>query len=194
MSKWIVLLLAAVAPVLATELPDIKSEKFTVVEKSDAAAVALSEPKQETKDVRGVWVLIYYASVSENGTQAILGHVEVNCTLSQVKYGVGYRLGVDTSVIGTMTPHTPDWQVIHPNSPSGDLYEHVCGRPATPNVETKISYTSPADSHSYSEVNRVSSHSPSESWDQANLKRDDRGCPTAIYYVNPKTKLLEQCP
>jgi hypothetical protein len=31
------------------------------------------------------------------------------------------------------------------------------------------------------------------SWDQENLKLHDRGCPTAIFVVNPETKLLEQC-
>jgi hypothetical protein len=33
----------------------------------------------------------------------------------------------------------------------------------------------------------------SESWDQENLKNHDVGCPTAIFIVNPKTHLLEQC-
>ena len=33
----------------------------------------------------------------------------------------------------------------------------------------------------------------SESWDQENLKRNDHGCPTAIFFVNPSTHLLEQC-
>jgi hypothetical protein len=32
-----------------------------------------------------------------------------------------------------------------------------------------------------------------QSWDQENLKRNDRGCPTAMFYVNPKTQLLQQC-
>jgi hypothetical protein len=34
---------------------------------------------------------------------------------------------------------------------------------------------------------------PAQSWDQENLKRNDRGCPTAIFFINPKTGLLEQC-
>jgi hypothetical protein len=36
-------------------------------------------------------------------------------------------------------------------------------------------------------------HVPSESWDQDNLKRNDAGCPTAIYDVSPDG-LLELCP
>jgi hypothetical protein len=32
-----------------------------------------------------------------------------------------------------------------------------------------------------------------ESWDQQQLKRNDSGCPTAIFIVDPKTHLLEQC-
>jgi hypothetical protein len=37
-------------------------------------------------------------------------------------------------------------------------------------------------------------HSPAQSWDQANLKRNDNGCPTGIYYISPATGLLVQCP
>lgn len=33
---------------------------------------------------------------------------------------------------------------------------------------------------------------PAQSWDQANLKRNDAGCPTAIYVAPGGT--LEQCP
>lgn len=32
-----------------------------------------------------------------------------------------------------------------------------------------------------------------QSWDQENLKRNDHGCPTAIFFVNQRTGLLEQC-
>ena len=35
-------------------------------------------------------------------------------------------------------------------------------------------------------------HNPDQSWDQANLKRGDHGCPTAIF-VAPGGD-LEQCP
>ena len=35
---------------------------------------------------------------------------------------------------------------------------------------------------------------PSQSWDQENLKKHDNTCDTIVYYVDPVTKLLEQCP
>jgi hypothetical protein len=38
---------------------------------------------------------------------------------------------------------------------------------------------------------RCADHNPSQSWDQANLKRNDHGCPTAIY-IAPGGN-LEQC-
>lgn len=116
-------------------LPDVKSEKFTVIEKSDAALVAMSVPHQDSKDVRSVYLLIVYAEVGPSGTRAVLSHAEVNCTLSRIKWSVAYRLSGDTAVLGTLNPKTPDWQQINPESPSGDVYEHVCGHPVTPSQE-----------------------------------------------------------
>lgn len=46
--------------------------------------------------------------------------------------------------------------------------------------------TSPVDSQARAETNL-----PSQSWDQENLKRNDAGCPTAVY-VAPGGN-LEQC-
>lgn len=48
--------------------------------------------------------------------------------------------------------------------------------------------------HRSNSENSRSHHGNWESFDQANLKQGDAGCPTAIYRVNPETKLLEQCP
>lgn len=31
-------------------------------------------------------------------------------------------------------------------------------------------------------------------WNQENLKRNDHGCPTAIYIAPPPNGILEQCP
>lgn len=172
------------------ELPSIlKQQKFTIVEKSPAGVVALSEPHQETKDIRSVYVLIYYAEASDSGTQAVLGKVELNCALGQIAYDTAYRLAADGTVLGTLDPKHPGWREVPGDqpSPAGDLFARVCGHEAQPTRETKISY-------SYSDAPPVNSHSPSESWDQANLKKNDSGCPTAIYHVNPQTKLLEQCP
>lgn len=48
------------------------------------------------------------------------------------------------------------------------------------------------DGHKQASVNRCPDHIPSQSWDQETLKRNDHGCPTAIY-VAPGGELT-QCP
>jgi hypothetical protein len=132
------LLLAGCSQAAADGLPDWKKEKFTVIEKDEAGAVAISAPHQDSKDVRSVWVLIYYAEVSEKGTQAIVGKVEFNCTFSQAKYNTGYRLAPDTTVLGELHPSQEGFQPVQLHSPTAGLFERVCGHPANNSVEAQI--------------------------------------------------------
>ena len=53
-----------------------------------------------------------------------------------------------------------------------------------------ISVAAPADSVETVQQGKLV---PAQSWDQENLKRNDHGCPTAIFFVNQTTGLLEQC-
>lgn len=48
------------------------------------------------------------------------------------------------------------------------------------------------DSHPGAPPYRCWDHS--QSWDQENLKSHDNTCRTIVFYVDPDTKLLEQCP
>lgn len=45
--------------------------------------------------------------------------------------------------------------------------------------------------HQHHESQRTQ-HDPAQSWDQANLKKDDHGCPTAVFIA--PNGVLEQCP
>jgi len=126
-------LLVAGAAYIAT--PDWKKEKFHVIERDDAGVVAISGIHQEDKDTKLVFLLIYYAEVSDQGTQALVGPIEFNCSLQRAKYGIAYRLAADATVLGTLNARTPDWFQIMPNSPTADLYTIVCGGEVKPSQE-----------------------------------------------------------
>jgi hypothetical protein len=68
--------------------------------------------------------------------------------------------------------------------------EAFAARPGTPPLLVAQGGTI---AHDHKDSHPLPHHTAAESWDQENLKRADHGCPAAIYYVNPQTKLLELC-
>ena len=120
----------------SADTPDAwKSQKYTVIEKSAAGAVAISEPHQDSKDVRSIYLLVYFATPDDDGGQVLVGKVELNCTFSQIRYGEATRLREDATVVGVRQPKHPEWTAINPQTGSGDLFTIVCGHVAQPDAQ-----------------------------------------------------------
>jgi hypothetical protein len=129
-------LLAACTPATADApaLPDVKTENFTVIEKNENSAIAMSEIHTETKDIKFVYLLIYFpGGFEDKNTTAVVGKVEFNCTLSQQRWGVATRLDDKAQPIGLQPPKHTGWYPVDPKADG--IFSLVCGHDAQPTQE-----------------------------------------------------------